>query len=122
MKAQTTIKICSSTMQLYLLFCTVNVQLSQNLNLKCWQVSIQSTYFLWDKSFTLIYKKSDLKGVCQPKNDNIGMTHVFSCIKICRVPRKLFKHLQRDLASVNAMKQTCVIVNLAYFTGFEPKT
>ena len=28
----------------------------------------------------------------------------------------LFKHGLRDLASVNAMKQTCVIVILAYFT------
>ena len=32
-----------------------------------------------------------------------------------------FKHRQRDLASVNAMKQTCVIVILAYFTWFQPK-
>ena len=39
----------------------------------------------------------------------------FSCINICWVPRKLFeheavrpfKHLPGDLASVNAMKQTC---------------
>ena len=40
----------------------------------------------------------------------------FSCINICRVLRKLFehkaarlsfKHLWRDLATVNAMKQTC---------------
>ena len=23
---------------------------------------------------------------------NIGITHVFSCINICRVPRKLFEH------------------------------
>ena len=28
----------------------------------------------------------------------------------------LFKHSPRDPASVNAMKQTCVIVILAYFT------
>ena len=50
---------------------------------------------------------------------NIGITHVFSCINICRVPMKLgrvFKHRPRDPASVNAMKQTCVIVILAYFT------
>ena len=53
---------------------------------------------------------------------NIGITHVFSCINICRVPRMLFEHEAdrpsvqhhpRDPASVNAMKQTCVIVILA---------
>ena len=51
----------------------------------------------------------------------IGITHVFSCVNICRVPRMLFEHEAdrpsvqhhlRDLASVNAMKQTCVIVFL----------
>ena len=50
---------------------------------------------------------------------NIGITHVFSCINICWVPRKLFEHeavRQRDPASVNAMKQTCVIVILPYST------
>ena len=55
---------------------------------------------------------------------NIGITHVFSCINICRVMRMLFEHKAerwivqhqpRDLASVNGMKQTCVIVILAYF-------
>ena len=54
--------------------------------------------------------------------DNIGITHVFSCIKICRVQMILFEHEadrpsvqhhQRDQASVNAMKQTCLIVILA---------
>ena len=25
-------------------------------------------------------------------NNNIGITHVFSCINICRVSRKLFEH------------------------------
>ena len=29
---------------------------------------------------------------------------------------RVFKHCPRDPASVNAMKQTCVIVILAYFT------
>ena len=24
--------------------------------------------------------------------ENIGITHVFSCVNICRVPRKLFEH------------------------------
>ena len=33
-----------------------------------------------------------------------------------------FKHLPRDPASVNAMKQTCVIVILAYFTLFQPNS
>ena len=59
---------------------------------------------------------------------NIGIAHVFSCINICRVPRVLFEHEAdrpsvqhhpRDPASVNAMKQTCVIVILAYFTLFQ---
>ena len=60
---------------------------------------------------------------------NIGFIHVFSCINICRVPRMLFEHKAdrpsvqhhpRDQAGVNAMKQTCVIVILAYFTLFQP--
>ena len=59
---------------------------------------------------------------------DIGITHVFSCINICRVPRMLFEHEAdrpsvqhhpRDPASVNAMKQTCVIAILAYFTLFQ---
>ena len=59
-----------------------------------------------------------------PEN-NIGITHVFSCIKICRVPRMLLEHEAdrqsvqnhpRDPACVNAMKQACVIVVLAYLT------
>ena len=63
--------------------------------------------------------------------DNIGITHVFSCINICRIPRMLFEHEAdrprvqhhpRDPASVNAMKQTCVIVILAYFTLFQPNS
>ena len=57
-------------------------------------------------------------------NKNIGITHVFSCINICQVPRKLFERTAvspRDLASVNTLKQTCVIVILAYFTPFQPK-
>ena len=33
----------------------------------------------------------------------------------------VFKHRLRDPASVNAMKQTCVIVILAYFTWFQHK-
>ena len=33
---------------------------------------------------------------------------------------RVFKHLSRDPASVNAMKQTCVIIILAYFTLFQP--
>ena len=39
--------------------------------------------------------------------------------RICMNTRPLgrvFKHRHRDLASVNVMKQTCVIVILAYFT------
>ena len=62
---------------------------------------------------------------------NIGITHVFSCINIagsqgcCLNTRPIglvFKHLPRDPASVNAMKQTCVIVILAYFTIFQPNS
>ena len=41
----------------------------------------------------------------------------FSCINICLVPRKVFEHsTDGNPASVNAMKQTCVVVILAYFT------
>ena len=34
---------------------------------------------------------------------------------------RVFKYRPRDRASVNAMKQTCVIVILAYFTWFQDK-
>ena len=33
----------------------------------------------------------------------------------------VLNHLPRDQATVSAMKQTCVIVILAYFTRFQPK-
>ena len=45
----------------------------------------------------------------------VGIIHVFSCINICRIPRKMLLEAawpsvqtsSRDTASVNAMKQTC---------------
>ena len=52
----------------------------------------------------------------------------FTCINICRALRMLFEHEAdmpsvqhhpRDPASVNAMKQTFVIVILVYFTLFQ---
>ena len=60
---------------------------------------------------------------------NIGITHVFSCMNICWVPRMLFEleadrpsvlHHPRDPASVYAMKQTCVVIILAYVTLSSP--
>ena len=66
-----------------------------------------------------------------PRWEIIGITHVFSCIDICVVPRnclntrpigRVLTHLLRDPASVNAMKQTCVIVILAYFKYFQIQT
>ena len=44
-----------------------------------------------------------------------------SCSKTRPIGRVL-KHIPRDLVSVNAMKQTCVIVILAYFTLFQPNS
>ena len=38
-----------------------------------------------------------------------------------RLIGRMLKHLPRDPESVNAMKQTCVIVHLVYFTLFQPK-
>ena len=72
--------------------------------------------------------RNESEPVYHTMQGNIGITHVFSCINICRVPRMLFEHEAdrpsvqhhpRDPASVNAMKQTCVIVILAYFTLFQ---
>ena len=60
-------------------------------------------------------------------DQTIGIIHVLSCINIYWVPRKLFehevkgrvfKHLPSDSGSVNAMKQTWVIVILVYLTLF----
>ena len=44
-----------------------------------------------------------------------------SCLNT-RLKGWVFNHLQRNQASVNAMKQTCVIVILAYLTLFQPKS
>ena len=77
---------------------------------------------------SIIFFSYEQQHVCNIKKMNIGITHVFSCINICRVPRMLFEHEAerpsvqhhpRDPASVYAMKQTCVIVILAYFTLFQ---
>ena len=38
------------------------------------------------------------------------------CCLNTRLLGRVFKHRPRDLASVNAMKQTCVIAVPAYFT------
>ena len=42
-----------------------------------------------------------------------------SCLNTGSIGRVL-KHLPRDPTSINAMKQTCVIVILAYFTLLQP--
>ena len=39
-----------------------------------------------------------------------------------RLIDRVLKHVPRDPASVNAMKQTCVILILAYFTLFQPNS
>ena len=59
------------------------------------------------------------------QSSNIGIIHVFhalsfagsrgSCLNM-RLLGRVIKYRLRDLASVNAMKQTCVIVILAYLT------
>ena len=96
---------------------------------RCYMISFvyvldsSATYVLYGNAAKILYGSATYV-----LYDNIGITHVFSCINICRVPRMLFEHEadrpsvqhhQRDPASVNAMKQTCVIVILAYFTLFQ---
>ena len=44
-----------------------------------------------------------------------------SCLDTRPIGR-VFKHLPKDPASVNAMKQACVIVIRAYFTVFHPNS
>ena len=44
-----------------------------------------------------------------------------SCLNT-RPTGRVLKHLPGDQASVNAMKQACVIVILAYFTLFQPNS
>ena len=79
----------------------------------------------------LLLEKDDLRLFLFTHAFHIGITHVFSCVNICRVPRMLFEHeadrpsvqtSSEDPASVNAMKQTCVIVILAYYTLFQPNS
>ena len=65
---------------------------------------------------------------CKPKSDcsyNIGTTYVFHALTFAgsrggclntRPLGRVFKYHPRDPESVNAMKQKCVIVILAYFT------
>ena len=43
------------------------------------------------------------------------LIHDLPCVNICRVSRKVFKLLPRDPANVNALKQTCVTVILAFY-------
>ena len=43
---------------------------------------------VWFSVLTFYYRYLKYK----KNNCNIGITHVFSCINICRVPRKLFEH------------------------------
>ena len=59
------------------------------------------------------------------KTANKGTTHFFHALTFAgsrgscfdtRPLGRVLKHRPRDPASVNAMKQTCVIVILAYFT------
>ena len=58
------------------------------------------------------------------KISNIGIIRGFSCINICRIPRKLFEHetnrpsvktFQKDPANVNTLNQLCMIVILAIY-------
>ena len=55
---------------------------------------------------------------------NIGIIHVFSCVNICRARRKLFEpeaarpnvqYSSEGPANVNALKQTCLTVILAFY-------
>ena len=64
-------------------------------------------------SYKIIQKRKYFTLVTKFPAKNIGITHVFSCINICRVPRMLFEHEAdrptvqhhpRDPASVNAIK------------------
>ena len=60
--------------------------------------------------------------LCIAKN-TIGIIRVFSCINICRVPRKLFEHeaarpnvqTSTEGPGKSALKQTCLIVILAFY-------
>ena len=65
-------------------------------------------------------KHNNLFCACSIANSvNIGITHVFHALTFARSQRsfwnirplgRVFKHRPRDPTSVNAMKQTCVIV------------
>ena len=111
----------------------------------CWLLGF-ITFFFWKAEFLTVcffYAIKEVKAKTQSKKCemdiilslllyigwNIGITHVFLCINICRVPRMLFEHEAdrpsvqhhpKDPASVNAMKQTCVIVILAYLPYSSP--
>ena len=94
-------------------------------------ISIPSQKSLDEDQLIIDEDDDDLPIPDDMKGKIIGITHVFSCINICRVPRMLFEHEAdrpsvqhhpRDPASVNAIKQTCVIVILAYFASFMPNS
>ena len=71
--------------------------------------------------------KCELNLLLMQNVNNMEITHVFffhalifagsrgSCLDT-RPLGRVFKHSSRDLASVNGLKQTCVIVTLACFT------
>ena len=49
-----------------------------------------SIYHDCSSYFDLCHNMTDLEG--EQLVFTIGITHVFSCVDICRAPRKLFKH------------------------------
>ena len=86
---------------------------SSNFRLSPFIFSVKPTWLHWNK------------GHCK---DHTSFIHALifagsqgSCLNTRPLGRVL-KHRPRDPASVNAMKQTCVIIILAYFTWFQHKT
>ena len=58
-----------------------------------------------NQNFVDMLKPIDLSGSSLYNNlNNIGITHVFSCINNCRVPRKLFEH-QASRPSVQTLSE-----------------
>ena len=97
-----------------------------------YRIVLYLLYCIGKSSYTccsILECRACLGNICRPAII-IGITHVFfhvltsagsrgSCLNT-RPMGRVFKDLPRDLASVDAMKQTCVIVILAYFTFFQP--
>ena len=105
-------------------FCHRNYYLQSSHRAVTKKMCVQELWFLYSARWPMlinIYMKTheNIWDVLKYRDQTC-----FSCVNICRVPRKLFeyeassrifKRLPRHPANVNALKLTCLIVIFAFY-------